>query len=176
MIIITILGIPVLFGYSIEVYLIQIAIAIPLFFFWKRIFKSKVRTNSARRIITWAVTLISTPIIYASLIWLFIYCISCWPTKGFDKKSWLTHKSTRFEMAGDLVNRKLLIALDTIQVKDLLGVPSSVNVSDSSRNNVKNWTYDMGSGEGGLGFLFHHLLIKFENGKVVAVEHVELKD
>lgn len=176
MIIITILGIPVLFGYSIEVYLIQIAIAIPLFFFWKRIFKSKVRTNSARRIITWAVTLISTPIIYASLIWLFIYCISYWPTKGFDKKSWLTHKSTRFEMAGDLVNRKLLIALDTIQVKDLLGVPSSVNVSDSSRNNVKNWTYDMGSGGGGLGFLFHHLLIKFENGKVVAVEHVELKD
>jgi hypothetical protein len=34
----------------------------------------------------------------------------------------------------------------------------------------------MGSGGGGLGFLIHNLLIKFENEKVVTVEHIELKD
>jgi hypothetical protein len=79
-------------------------------------------------------------------------------------------------MAGDLINSKQLIGLDTIQVKEVLGVPSSFNVNDSSGNNVKNWVYEMGSGGGGLGFLIHNLLIKFENEKVVTVEHIELKD
>ena len=176
MIINTLIDIPVLFGYSIEVYLFQIALAIPLFFFWKLIFKNKLQANSTRRIITWAATIISTPIIYAGFIWLFIHCITYSPTKSFNKASWLTHKSTRNEMAGDLINSKQLIGLDTIQVKEVLGVPSSFNVNDSSGNNVKNWVYEMGSGGGGLGFLIHNLLIKFENEKVVTVEHIELKD
>lgn len=174
--IITLLGIPVLLGYSIEVYLIQIAIAFPLFFFWKQILENKLQANSSRRIITWTATIISTPIIYGGFIWLFIYCITYSPTKRFNKTSWLTHKSIRYEMAGDLINSKQLIGLDTIQVKEVLGVPTSINLIDSSGNHIRNWSYDMGSGGGGLGFLFHNLLIKFENEKVVTVEHLELKD
>lgn len=170
------LDIPVLFGHSIEVYLIQIVIAIPLFFSWKRIFKNKLKANSTRRIITWAATIISTPIIYTGFIWLFIYGITYSPSKSFNKASWLTHKSTRYEMAGDLIYSKQLIGLDTIQVKEILGVPTSINVIDSSGNHIRNWSYDMGSGGGGLGFLFHNLLVKFENEKVVTVEHIELKD
>lgn len=174
--IITLLGIPVLLGYSIEVYLIQIAIAFPLFFFWKQILENKLQANSSRRIITWTATIISTPIIYGGFIWLFIYCITYSPTKRFNKTSWLTHKSIRYEMAGDLINSKQLIGLDTIEVKEVLGVPTSINLIDSSGNHIRNWSYDMGSGGGGLGFLFHNLLIKFENEKVVTVEHLELKD
>jgi len=38
------------------------------------------------------------------------------------------------------------------------------------------WTYDMGIGGAGLGFLFHSLVKKFDNNHVVAVEHSEVRD
>ena len=33
----------------------------------------------------------------------------------------------------------------------------------------------MGFGGGGLGFMFHHFIVKFDNNKVLNVEHAKLR-
>jgi len=174
--IVILLYIPVLFGYSIEVYFIHIAIAVPLFFIWKRILRNKLQDTTTRKIIAWAATIVTTPIIYAGLMVLFIYYLTYTPKRHFDKSSWLRLKSERFEMAEDLINSKQLIGKDTFQLKQLLGNPSMVYESSSNGDHLKSWSYDMGSGGGGLGFLFHDLSVKLKDDKVVKVEHIEIKD
>jgi hypothetical protein len=74
-------------------------------------------------------------------------------------------------MAGNIIKSKILIGKDTSQVKQMLGEPTWTNAR------TQNWTYDMGTGGGGLGFLFHNLDLKLDNkGKVTSVEHIEIPD
>ena len=74
-------------------------------------------------------------------------------------------------MAGNIIKSKMLIDKDTSQVKQILGEPTSTNAS------TQVWTYDMGIGGGGLGFLFHYLYLKLDSkGKVISVEHIEIPD
>ena len=73
-------------------------------------------------------------------------------------------------MALDLIDSKLLMGKDTNQVKQLLGDPTF------GMNNENSYIYDMGFGGGGLGFMFHHLIVKFESNKVVSVEHAKIRD
>lgn len=172
----TILYIPELFGFGIEVYVILTLIAIPTFFFWKWLLKKFIRTDRIRQITTWAATVIVTPIVYAGLIMLLIFVITYTPSKDFEKSQWLKDKEGRFEMAKDIINSKLLMDKDTIQVKQILGEPTWGSDTNWRLNKINSWTYNMGMGGGGLGFMFHHLVIKFEKQKVIAVEHVKIHD
>lgn len=166
----SLLNIPVIFGASIEVYFILLIIAIPTFLFWRWIFRKYIKTDKTRKIVTWAVTLITTPFIYIGLILLFVVWMTYTPSKDFDQTKWQTDKEKRFQMANDIIKTNMLIGKDTNQVKQILGVPTR----DRSTTGV--WTYDIGYGGGGLGFLFHHLHLKLENNKVVSVEHIEIHD
>ena len=167
----TLLDIPVIFGLSIEVYFILLIIAIPTFFFWKWLLKKYIRVDKTRKIATWSATLILSPIIYLGLIMLFMLSMTYTPSKNFEKSQWLTDKEGRFQMAGDIIKSNMLIGKDTNQVKQILGDPTWG--SDTTRT----WTYDMGYGGGGLGFLFHHLNLTLDNnGKVITAEHVEIRD
>ena len=167
----TLLDIPVFFGLSIEVYFILLIIAIPTFFFWKWVLKKFIKVDRTRKIATWTATLIGTLIIYVGLIMLFMFGMTYTPSKDFDKPEWILDKEGRFQMAGDIINSKMLIDKDTIQVKQILGDPTW------GMDTTHVWTYDMGFGGGGLGFLFHHLNLKLDsNSKVVAVEHIKIRD
>ena len=167
---ISLLNIPVLFGLSIEVYLVLLIIAIPTFLFWRWLFKKYIKNNNIRKMLTWAATLIATPFIYIGLILLFVVWMTYTPSKDFDQMQWQSNKKERFQMANYIIETNMLIGKDTNQVKQLLGIPTR----DRSTTGV--WTYDMGYGGGGLGFLFHHLHLKFKNNKVVSVEHIEIQD
>ncbi len=172
----TLLDIPVLFGLSIEVYFILLIIAIPTFFFWRWLLKKYIKVDRTRKIVTWSATLVGTPIIYVGLIMLFMFGITYTPSKDFDKSEWQTDKEGRFQMAGDIISSKMLIGKDTNQVKQMLGEPTWGSDSTWRPGIISTWTYDMGMGGGGLGFMFHNLVIKFEKRKVVTVEHSEIRD
>lgn len=164
------LEIPVFFGLSIEVYFILLLISIPTYIFWRWAFKKRISDKTKRNISALVSTIILTPIIYVGLIGIFIYYITREPSSDFDQSKWLTDREGRFAMGDDIVKSKILLGKDTNQVKQLLGQPTwqdSLNVS---------WTYDMGNGGGGLGFLFHNLSVQFDKAKVVKVDHIRIKD
>ncbi|MCC6762858.1 MAG: hypothetical protein IT252_16680 [Chitinophagaceae bacterium] len=164
----TLIEIPIILGLSIEVYLILIIIAVPIFFFWSWFLKKHIKVDRTRKIATWSATLIVTPIIYLGIIMLFLFGITYSPKRDFDKSQWLTDREGRFEMADDIISSNMLTSKDSNQVKQLLGEPI--------RGSNNTWIYDMGMGGGGLGFLFHSLIIKFENEKVITVEHATIRD
>jgi len=166
----TILDIPVIFGLSIDVYFILLIIAIPTFLFWRWLLKKYITVDRTRKIATWSATIIGTPIIYVGLIMLFMLGMSYTPSRDFDKSQWLTDREGRFQMAGDIVSSKMLISKDTTEVKQILGDPTW------RQPTIATWTYDIGMGGGGLGFMFHNLVIKFDKGKVVAVIHGKIRD
>ncbi len=167
----TLLKIPAIFGLSIEVYFILLIIAIPIFFFCKWVFKKYIKVDRTRKIATWTVTLILTPILYVSLVLLFVFGIPFESKKNFDKLEWINDREGRFQMANDIIKSNILIGKDTSQVKQLLGAPTW------SGDTTHVWTYDMGFGGGGLGSMFHHLNLNLDNnGKVISVEHIKIRD
>ena len=167
----TFLDIPVIFRLSIEVYFILLIIAVPTFFFWKWLLKKYIKVDSKRRIATWIFTFITTPIIYVPLVLLFVFGLPFEPGRNFNKHEWLTDREGRFQMANDIINSKVLIGKDTTEVKQILGEPSW------KENGHTMWTYDMGWGGGWMSSLFHNLNLTVDRqGKVVLVEHVEIKD
>jgi hypothetical protein len=166
----TLLDIPVVFRLGIEVYIICIVIAVTTFFLCKWIFKNFIKTERTRKFIAVAIAVVATPLIYLGLIRLLVLGITYTPSKDFDKSRWMIEKERRFEMAGDIIRSKMLISRDTTEVKQILGDPTG------RQNTINAWTYDMGMGGGGLGFLFHILVVKFENNRVVGVEHAEVRD
>lgn len=162
--------IAIFFGLSIEVYFILLLISIPTYFFWHWAFKKRIADKSKRNVLALVFTFILTPIIYLGFIWILIYLISREPSSDFDKSKWLADREGRFAMVDDIVKSKILLGKDTNQIKQLLGQPTwqdSLNIS---------WTYDMGMGGGGLGFLFHSLAVQFDKAKVVRVDHIRIKD
>ncbi|MCF1717042.1 hypothetical protein L0U88_20535 [Flavihumibacter sp. RY-1] len=173
---VTLLDIPVIFGLSIEVYFFLVIIAIPTFLFWRWLLKKYIKGDRTRKIATWSATLIGTPIIYVGLIILFMFGMTYTPSRNFDKSEWLTDRERRFQMAGDIITSKMLLNKDTNQVKQILGEPTWGSDSTWRQDTINIWTYEMGMGGGGLGFLFHNLIIKFDKEKVAAVEHTEIRD
>ena len=72
-------------------------------------------------------------------------------------------------MIDDLIDSRVLIDKDSIQVKELLGKPNYKNTNE----NV--WTYGAGTG-GGFGFVDHFLEIYYKKNKVQKIEHKRIQD
>lgn len=165
------LYIPVIFDLSIEVYFILLFIFIPTFLFWQWMLKKYIKTDKTRKITTWLATLIMMPIIYFGLIILLTFWMSYTPSKNFDKTQWLADKKERYQMADDIIESNMLIGKDTSLVKQILGEPLWRDET------AKQCTYDMGSGGGGLGFLFHNLVLNLDKkGIVISVKHIKIRD
>lgn len=159
-----------LFGISIEVYFFLILIIIPTSLFWYWLLKKFIKEEKKRIIATWITTFAMAPVIYDGL---FILLVTLWfytPNKNFDKLEWETNTDNRFQMADDIIERKMLIDKDTSQIKLLLGEHGR----GWTGNKPMTWTYDMGFGKG--IFVFHHLEVRFENNKVISVEHIVIQD
>jgi hypothetical protein len=171
-----ILYLPEFFGFSIEVYIICFIIAIAIFLISRLFLKRSIKNSRNRTILTWAITIVATPLIYISLIVILIFWISYTPSRSFDKSKWLSNQDQRFEMAGDLISSKMLMSKDTSEVKQILGSLSGRYDATSEAELQAYWIYDMGMGGGGLGFMFHNLIVKFHNNKVIAVEHRKIRD
>ena len=96
-------------------------------------------------------------------------------SRDFDKKDWILlnedieKRLHRYEMIDDLIDSRVLIDKDSIQVKELLGKPNYKNTNE----NV--WTYEAGTG-GGFGFVDHFLEIYYKKNKVQKIEHKRIQD
>lgn len=159
--------IPEIFGVSIEVYAILLILGVPLYFFWRWLFHKFMTTGRKRIFVIWLSTLISTPLIYIGLVLLLIFGMYSYPKRDFDKSSWFNEPEGRFEMASDLIKSNILIGKDTNQLKQILG---SSNWQDDT---TKEWSYEMGMGG---GYFSNILNVKFQNNKVVKVEHEKIDD
>lgn len=167
---IPILYLPIIYGVSLEVYIFLICLTIPYYLICHWILKRFIFNSLIRNIVAWTCTLGLALITYIGIIEIFMFTLSREPSRDFDQSKWLTNKEERFEMADDLINRKIINDQDSIHVKQLLGIPTfqdSLNL---------NWSYDMGLGGGGLGFLFHQLIITFDKNKAIKVEHIRIPD
>ena len=93
---IKLLDIPVFFGVSVEVYLILIVLSIPTYLIWRWLLKKYIKVDRTRKIATWTATIIATPLIYVGLILLWIFSISYYPNRDFDKQKWFGDKDKRY--------------------------------------------------------------------------------
>src|SRR6476660_4804499 len=104
-------------------------------------------------------------VILLSCVFLIYFVIVHGTTERFEKVKWFANAEKRFYMADDIIKSEILINKDSNQVKEILGDPTS-------RNPVfPVWYYHMGWGSGGLGFLKHDLAVRFDNKRVIKVEH-----
>ena len=157
---------PIIFGLSLEVYIINLIIGIPVLFILRWIFRKWIKNEKLRKLATWIGTLISTPIIYIGIIILWISISSYYPTNDFDKTKWDTDKEKRYEMSDDIIKSKMLIGKTKQEVLQILG-----DEGNSIESN--NWYYDLGFVPRFLSIDPDVLTIKFVNGKVTEVKQHE---
>jgi hypothetical protein len=149
---------------------LQIILAVPIFLIVVWLTGKFIKRKQYKYITAAIITILLTPIIYIGAVAVFFSILFHEPTKKFDKKVWLSDTTKRFQMADNIVYSKLLLENDTNQIKQLLGNPTWRNDS------LSTWTYNMGTGGGGLGFLLHYLNISFVGGKAIKVDHLQVKD
>jgi len=159
----TLLYIPTFFGMSIEVYFILLLLGILTFFFWRSLLKKFIKADKTRKLVTWTVTIVSTPLIYAGLIILWVLSMSYHPDHDFDKEKWFNDKEKRYELSEDIIDSEMLIGKTKTQVQQLLG-----NEDNAKESN--NWSYYLGFRPGFFTMDPDVLSIEFKNGKVVNVE------
>ena len=155
------LYIPQLFGISIEVYFFLIIISLPVFFFWKWLFKKLIPAFRTRIILTWITTIVITPIIYVGIVFLVFFIIESYPKNDFDRKLWLSDKDERYELTDDIINKKTLIGKSKDQVLEILG--------DENNSNTDNWSYYIGFKPEIGNIDPNSLRIDFKNNRVVNV-------
>lgn len=101
---------------------------------------------------------------------MFISVISYEENNRFTKLKWDTEVSKRWTMRKDIVDKKVLIGKDSLEIRALIGDPS---VKDST---INKWTYNLGSEKAGLGLVFYYMDVKYENGKVKEVKSIDIAD
>jgi hypothetical protein len=144
-----------------------------MFYLSKWISKKIIKKNIHQNITSLLAAVLLTPIVMYGLFYLFIAFLFYTPSYDFSSERWNTKKEKRFQMADDIIKSKMLIGKDSVQVVDILG-----NTVESRTDTLHQriWTYPLGQGGGGLGFLFHYLQVSFKENKVVQVQHVEWED
>ena len=147
-----------------------IIIALPTFFILRWLLKKLIKNDHYRIVSTWAGTLILTPFLYLGAIFIFFSILFHEPEKDFERSTWIADSTHRYQMAGDIINSKILIGKDQNQLIQILGYPTH---EYPQRN---QWNYEMGCGGGGLGFMIHSLEVNFDKNKVISVYHGKIKD
>lgn len=115
-------------------------------------------------------------ILYVLSVSIIIYALTKENHRKFERENWILvgedmdKRLSRFEMINDLIESKILIKQDTLEIKQILGEP---NWRDKEKN---KWIYEAGTG-GGFGFVDHYLDIYYDaSHKAVKFEHREIRD
>lgn len=145
---------------GIEVYFFLLILAVPLWLFWRWVFRKNDRTP--RNIASVLATLLSAPVVYICIALFIFWCMSYYPKKDFDRKIWMTDKDHRYEMSGDIIKSKMLAGKTKKEVITILGVEGNEMDSDQ-------WGYELGYLPE-IGNIDPDILdITFKNGKVTDV-------
>ena len=151
------------------VIVIFFSIAAFIFFLFMWILKNYIKTDTTRRILMWAASILFFPIMYLAFIGLTFWIILYEPSRVFNKTNWFELKKERNEMVDDLIESKILENKSKTEVIELIGRPNSAD-------SLSKWTYDLGMSTSGLGFEFNYLEVTFGKDLVTKVEKFEILD
>jgi hypothetical protein len=158
-----------------EVIFIVSVIALIFYLVISKFLKNIIKDNYFRIFIGLIISIMFGIIFYVFSVAGLIYFLTKEKSRDFDKKDWILlnedieKRLHRYEMIDDLIDSRVLIDKDSIQVKELLGKPNYKNTNE----NV--WTYEAGTG-GGFGFVDHFLEIYYKKNKVQKIEHKRIQD
>ena len=158
-----------------EVIFIVSVIALIFYLVISKFLKNNIKDNYFRIFIGLIISIMFGIIFYVFSVAGLIYFLTKEKSRDFDKKDWIIlnedieKRLHRYEMIDDLIDSRVLIDKDSIQVKELLGKPNYKNTNE----NV--WTYEAGTG-GGFGFVDHFLEIYYKKNKVQKIEHKRIQD
>ena len=98
--------------------------------------------------------------IYILFVGHLFWKLSYTPSYIFDKKEWFENINKRYRYGKNIEESKMLLGLDTIEIKKIIGLPSI--------RLYNQWDYNLGiSTEGtGFGFGFNNLRIKFKDSRI----------
>ena len=131
-----------------EVIFIVSVIALIFYLVISKFLKNNIKDNYFRIFIGLIISIMFGIIFYVFSVAGLIYFLTKEKSRDFDKKDWILlnedieKRLHRYEMIDDLIDSRVLIDKDSIQVKELLGKPNYKNTNE----NV--WTYDAGTGGG----------------------------
>ena len=158
-----------------EVIFIVSVIALIFYLVISKFLKNNIKDNYFRIFIGLIISIMFGIIFYVFSVAGLIYFLTKEKSRDFEKKDWILlnedieKRLHRYEMIDDLIDSRVLIDKDSIQVKELLGKPNYKNTNE----NV--WTYEAGTG-GGFGFVDHFLEIYYKKNKVQKIEHKRIQD
>ncbi|GAB1356992.1 hypothetical protein MASR1M29_11600 [Cloacibacterium normanense] len=158
-----------------EVIFIVSVIALIFYLVISKFLKNSIKDNYFRIFIGLIISIMFGIIFYVFSVAGLIYFLTKEKSRDFDKKDWILlnedieKRFHRYEMIDDLIDSRVLIDKDSIQVKELLGKPNYKNTNE----NV--WTYEAGTG-GGFGFVDHFLEIYYKKNKVQKIKHKRIQD
>lgn len=123
--------------------LLLLLILIAILFFIERLSARQVGNNKIQIFYGVLHTLFGLTILSIGLICLFVLPNSStdYPRRNFNKQLWLKDTITKYEMADDIIKRKILIGKDSNSIVTLLGAGRKITgvVSDTTY-----WEYDIG--------------------------------
>ena len=158
-----------------EVIFIVSVIVLIFYLVISKFLKNIIKDNYFRIFIGLIISIMFGIIFYVFSVAGLIYFLTKEKSRDFEKKDWILlnedieKRLHRYEMIDDLIDSRVLIDKDSIQVKELLGKPNYKNTNE----NV--WTYEAGTG-GGFGFVDHFLEIYYKKNKVQKIEHKRIQD
>lgn len=142
--------------------ILLLILAIPIYFLWRRILRSKLKNPKYKSLVLGLLTLVSAPLVYLGFIISFIWFVSYHPKHQFDKEVWTNDVEKRFQLSDNIIDSEMLINKTKEEVIDLLGQENNEMDNDS-------WSYYLGFKPGLLSIDPDILELTFENGKVVDV-------
>ena len=95
-------------------------------------------------------------------IWRWIFSISYYPSKDFDRQKWISDKEKRYELSEEIIESEMLIGKTKAEVKQILGDEENTDDSDL-------WNYYLGFKPQLFGIDPDVLVIEFKNGIVIKV-------
>ncbi len=112
--------------FTLSIILVFLLSSTIVYFFFK---KRNPASKPLKNMIYWASSMILSPIIYISSIWIWFSIGANYEDKPFDKTEWMNNQHNRYIYTKDIVENDLLKNLSKEDVIELLGKPSEKNDS-----------------------------------------------
>ncbi|AEH00030.1 hypothetical protein [Lacinutrix sp. 5H-3-7-4] len=142
-------------------------VGIPTYLFFNWVLKKwNIGNKSNRKFIAIIPAICLSPLLYISIIYIWFFTASYYPTTNFNKNEWHTNTTERYKMSQDIIESDLLIGKTQKEVSNLLG-------DDFYIYNSNHIAYQLGFVPGLFNIDPDVLDIYFENGIVVKVSQHE---
>lgn len=110
-----------MFKLDLELLVILLIMAAPVWLCWRWLLRNRINDPTKRKLSIGIATLVSTPVLYVSLVTFAIWYMFHYTKKEFDRETWLGDSQHRYEMSEHIIKSKMLIGKTPAQVKALLG-------------------------------------------------------